>query len=92
MHYGGNSWGMTRYPLVPGHESTGTVSAIGAAVTKFAVGALRAAGRTARRSARRTDDRQCLHWRSPTSWLAPGVPHDSYLSDFLMRSKAVIRD
>lgn len=26
----------------------------------------------------------------PTCWMAPGVPHDSYLSDFLMRSKAVI--
>ncbi|MGW2050529.1 aldehyde dehydrogenase family protein [Streptomyces sp. NPDC001858] len=26
----------------------------------------------------------------PTHWMAPGVPHDSYLSDFLMRSKAVI--
>ncbi|MEV7074263.1 aldehyde dehydrogenase family protein [Streptomyces sp. NPDC093990] len=25
----------------------------------------------------------------PTHWMAPGVPHDSYLSDFLMRSKAV---
>jgi acyl-CoA reductase-like NAD-dependent aldehyde dehydrogenase len=27
----------------------------------------------------------------PTYWLAPGIPHDSYLSDFLMRSKAVLR-
>jgi acyl-CoA reductase-like NAD-dependent aldehyde dehydrogenase len=26
----------------------------------------------------------------PTHWMAPGVPHDSYLSDFLMRSKAVV--
>ncbi|OKK05052.1 aldehyde dehydrogenase family protein [Streptomyces sp. CB02400] len=26
----------------------------------------------------------------PTYWMAPGVPHDGYLSDFLMRSKAVI--
>ncbi|MGX1267935.1 aldehyde dehydrogenase family protein [Streptomyces phaeoluteigriseus] len=26
----------------------------------------------------------------PTFWMAPGVPHDSYLSDFLMRSKAVV--
>ena len=25
----------------------------------------------------------------PTHWMSPGVPHDSYLSDFLMRSKAV---
>ncbi|RPF30464.1 aldehyde dehydrogenase family protein [Streptomyces sp. TLI_185] len=26
----------------------------------------------------------------PTYWMAPGIPHDSYLSDFLMRSKAVV--
>ncbi|MGW2714940.1 aldehyde dehydrogenase, partial [Streptomyces sp. NPDC001356] len=26
----------------------------------------------------------------PTYWMAPGVPHDSYLSDFLMRSKALV--
>ncbi len=26
----------------------------------------------------------------PTYWMAPGVPHDSYLSDLLMRSKAVV--
>jgi acyl-CoA reductase-like NAD-dependent aldehyde dehydrogenase len=28
----------------------------------------------------------------PTYWLEPGVPHDGYLADFLMRTKAVIRD
>jgi acyl-CoA reductase-like NAD-dependent aldehyde dehydrogenase len=28
----------------------------------------------------------------PTYWIAPGVPHDGYLADFLMRTKAVIRD
>jgi acyl-CoA reductase-like NAD-dependent aldehyde dehydrogenase len=27
----------------------------------------------------------------PTWWLAPGVPHDGFLADFLMESKAVIR-
>ncbi|MFE9622882.1 hypothetical protein [Streptomyces sp. NPDC006527] len=26
----------------------------------------------------------------PTYWMAPGVPHDSCLSDFLMRSEAVV--
>jgi len=30
--------GKTRYPLVPGHEFAGTVSALGPAVTRFAVG------------------------------------------------------
>jgi acyl-CoA reductase-like NAD-dependent aldehyde dehydrogenase len=27
----------------------------------------------------------------PTHWLEPGVPHDGYLAEFLMRTKAVIR-
>jgi acyl-CoA reductase-like NAD-dependent aldehyde dehydrogenase len=28
----------------------------------------------------------------PTYWLEPGIPHDGYLADFLMRTKGVIRD
>ncbi len=28
----------------------------------------------------------------PTYWSSPGIPHDGYLADFLMRTKAVIRD
>lgn len=28
----------------------------------------------------------------PTYWMAPGVPHDGFLGEFLMRSKGVIRD
>jgi len=28
----------------------------------------------------------------PTYWMAPGVPHDGFLGEFLMRSKAVIGD
>jgi acyl-CoA reductase-like NAD-dependent aldehyde dehydrogenase len=27
----------------------------------------------------------------PTYWIEPGIPHDGYLADFLMRSKGVIR-
>jgi acyl-CoA reductase-like NAD-dependent aldehyde dehydrogenase len=27
-----------------------------------------------------------------THWITPGVPHDSYLSEFLMRTKAIIRN
>jgi acyl-CoA reductase-like NAD-dependent aldehyde dehydrogenase len=27
-----------------------------------------------------------------TTWIEPGIPHDGYLADFLMRTKAVIRD
>jgi hypothetical protein len=28
----------------------------------------------------------------PTYWMAPGIPHDAYLAEFLMRTKAMIRD
>ncbi|MEM9839610.1 MAG: NAD(P)-dependent alcohol dehydrogenase [Pseudomonadota bacterium] len=33
-----NEWGMSRYPLVPGHEVVGKVSAIGAGVKRLKVG------------------------------------------------------
>ena len=33
-----NEWGITQYPLVPGHEVVGTVSAVGGAVTSLEVG------------------------------------------------------
>lgn len=38
LHAARNDWGGTRYPFVPGHEIVGTVSAVGAGVTKFKVG------------------------------------------------------
>ena len=34
----GNDWGMTQYPLVPGHEVVGTLAAVGADVTHLKVG------------------------------------------------------
>jgi uncharacterized zinc-type alcohol dehydrogenase-like protein len=33
-----NDWGLSQYPLIPGHEIVGTVSAIGSAVLGFTVG------------------------------------------------------
>jgi uncharacterized zinc-type alcohol dehydrogenase-like protein len=33
-----NDWGTSQYPLIPGHEIVGTVSAIGSAVLGFALG------------------------------------------------------
>lgn len=33
-----NEWGMTQYPLVPGHEVVGTVAAMGDHVTSFEIG------------------------------------------------------
>jgi uncharacterized zinc-type alcohol dehydrogenase-like protein len=44
LHMAKNEWRGTVYPLVPGHEIIGRVSAVGAAVKGFAPGALAAVG------------------------------------------------
>src|SRR5471030_2902863 len=38
LHQARNDWGMSLYPLVPGHEIIGKVIAVGSGVTKFKVG------------------------------------------------------
>ena len=38
IHTARGEWGRTLFPLVPGHEIAGTVSAVGSEVTEFAVG------------------------------------------------------
>ncbi|WP_033784796.1 NAD(P)-dependent alcohol dehydrogenase [Pantoea sp. 9140] len=38
LHMARNEWGVSRYPLVPGHEIVGRVVATGDKVTKFSVG------------------------------------------------------
>lgn len=40
IHQVKEEWGAARFPMVPGHEIAGVVSAIGASVTKFKVGDL----------------------------------------------------
>jgi uncharacterized zinc-type alcohol dehydrogenase-like protein len=40
IHQVKEEWGAARFPMVPGHEIAGVVSAVGSAVTKFAVGDL----------------------------------------------------
>ena len=40
IHQVKEEWGGARFPMVPGHEIAGVVSAIGSSVTKFAVGDL----------------------------------------------------
>jgi uncharacterized zinc-type alcohol dehydrogenase-like protein len=37
-HYLHNDWGSSRYPLVPGHEIVGHVTAVGTGVTRYKVG------------------------------------------------------
>jgi uncharacterized zinc-type alcohol dehydrogenase-like protein len=44
IHQARNEWNNALYPMVPGHEIVGTVSAVGSAVTKFKVGDAAAIG------------------------------------------------
>ncbi|MFN7021652.1 MAG: NAD(P)-dependent alcohol dehydrogenase [Phycisphaerales bacterium] len=44
LHFARNEWGMTVYPIVPGHEILGRVSRVGQKVTKFKVGDTAAVG------------------------------------------------
>lgn len=44
LHFVRNEWGMTQYPVVPGHEILGRVSAVGKDVKKFKVGDLASVG------------------------------------------------
>jgi uncharacterized zinc-type alcohol dehydrogenase-like protein len=44
LHFARNDWGMTMYPLVPGHEIVGKVTAVGDKVKKFKVGDLAGIG------------------------------------------------
>ncbi len=38
IHFVNNDWGMTNYPVVPGHEIVGRVTEVGSAVSKFKIG------------------------------------------------------
>ena len=38
IHFAHNDWGMTLYPVVPGHEIVGTVTAVGSSVERFKPG------------------------------------------------------
>jgi alcohol dehydrogenase (NADP+) len=44
LHFARNDWGMSTYPLVPGHEIVGKVTAVGDHVKKFKVGDLAGIG------------------------------------------------
>jgi uncharacterized zinc-type alcohol dehydrogenase-like protein len=44
LHQARNDWGFSEYPIVPGHEIVGRVSAVGDSVTKFKPGDLAAIG------------------------------------------------
>ncbi|MFN8237157.1 MAG: NAD(P)-dependent alcohol dehydrogenase [Chitinophagales bacterium] len=44
LHFARNDWGMSVFPIVPGHEIVGRVTATGSEVTKFKVGDLAGIG------------------------------------------------
>ena len=44
LHFARNDWGMTHYPVVPGHEIVGKVTSIGSGVSKYKVGDIVAVG------------------------------------------------
>ncbi len=44
LHFARNDWGMTQYPVVPGHEIVGRVTQTGDGVSKFKAGDLVAVG------------------------------------------------
>src|SRR5579862_8731682 len=44
LHFARNEWGMTTYPIVPGHEILGRVKRVGSKVSKFKAGDLAAVG------------------------------------------------
>ncbi|MEL4454780.1 NAD(P)-dependent alcohol dehydrogenase [Lutimonas vermicola] len=44
LHFARNDWGMTQYPVVPGHEIVGRVTNVGSGVTKYKLGELVAVG------------------------------------------------
>jgi alcohol dehydrogenase (NADP+) len=54
-HFAKNEWGMTVYPIVPGHEIIGKVSQVGSGVTKFKVGQVVGVGCLVE------SDRTCTH-------------------------------
>lgn len=44
LHFARNDWGMTQYPVVPGHEIVGKVTNVGSGVSKHKVGEIVAVG------------------------------------------------
>lgn len=44
LHFAKNDWGMTNYPVVPGHEIVGKVTKVGTGVSGFKVGDFAAVG------------------------------------------------
>jgi len=44
LHFAKNDWGMTTYPVVPGHEIVGRITAVGSEISRYKVGDIAAVG------------------------------------------------
>ena len=79
LHYAKNDWGMTKYPVVPGHEIVGKITKVGNEVTHLKVGDLAAVGclvdscRTCS-SCENDLEQYCLN-----GWVGTYGGHDKYL-------------
>ena len=65
LHMARNDWGMSVYPMVPGHEIVGIVTAVGSAVTKFKAGDRAAVGCLV------DSDRTCDHCKAGHEQFCP---------------------
>ena len=65
LHMAHDDWGMSVYPMVPGHEIVGLVTAVGSAVTKFQPGNRAAVGCLV------DSDQSCEHCRAGHEQFCP---------------------
>ena len=65
LHMAHNDWGMSVYPMVPGHEIVGIVTGVGSAATKFKVGDRAAVGCLV------DSDQSCEHCRAGHEQFCP---------------------
>lgn len=102
LHFARNEWGMSTYPLVPGHEILGRVSAVGSAVTKFVVGDTAAVGclvdscRTCA-SCREGLEQYCnaggmvMTYGSPDAHLPGQMTHGGYSTSIVVSERFVLK-
>jgi uncharacterized zinc-type alcohol dehydrogenase-like protein len=83
LHFVDNDWARSLYPVVPGHEIVGRVTAVGNGVTKFAVGDLAAIGclvDSCRECSycQSGNEHLCTKGQTPTYGLEPGTKSPTY--------------
>ena len=100
LHQVRNDWSTTTYPCVPGHEIVGQVTAVGSAVTKFAVGDPVGVGCLvdscqACEACAEGDEQQCLRRSTPTyngKDRITGEPtFGGYSQNIVVRDKFVVK-